>query len=347
MTDVAIAWSGLPFYASCLIRHLLDREGLDLTVIGTRSNSPYRGLEEILGRRVVWVGRDDRPTWRSLSLPVPKMFFHTGWAYPAFNALADEVLNRGGKVVIMVDNRYRGDLRQLAGAAWFRVGLRRRFSAMWVPGISGRKFARFLGMPESAVVDGLYSADHSVFSPPTEPHERHNHFIFVGQLIPRKGLPEILLALDAVTRVNPDIRLRVLGNGPLSHMVVNHPHIDYFPFKHATEVARHLQASRFLVLPSLEEHWGLVVHEALLVGCGAILSDHVGAAPDLLSSGENGFLVKSGSVDELTKAMLQTLRISSAGFKSISRVSRCYALCFSPARWANSFLKCMEIAWTH
>ncbi len=44
-------------------------------------------------------------------------------------------------------------------------------------------------------------------------------------------------------------------------------------------------------LLSRHEPWGVVVNEAAACGLPLVLSDRVGAAPDLLREGENGFLV--------------------------------------------------------
>ncbi len=58
-----------------------------------------------------------------------------------------------------------------------------------------------------------------------------------------------------------------------------------------------------LVVPSLFEPWGLVVHEGLAYGLPVITTDQVGAADDLIESGVNGYIVAPGSSDALVAAM--------------------------------------------
>ncbi|MBA3382838.1 MAG: glycosyltransferase [Actinobacteria bacterium] len=56
-------------------------------------------------------------------------------------------------------------------------------------------------------------------------------------------------------------------------------------------------------LLSEREPWAVVVNEAAACGLPLVLSDRVGAAPDLLHHGENGFLVAAGDVDAAAIAL--------------------------------------------
>ena len=53
-----------------------------------------------------------------------------------------------------------------------------------------------------------------------------------------------------------------------------------------------------LVLPSRWDGWGMVVNEAFSVGVPVIVSDHCGAA-DLVRSGVNGYVFRSGDASDL------------------------------------------------
>jgi glycosyltransferase involved in cell wall biosynthesis len=58
-----------------------------------------------------------------------------------------------------------------------------------------------------------------------------------------------------------------------------------------------------LVLPSDYEPWALVINEAAAAGLAVVASDVVGAAAELVRSGENGFTFKAGDLDDLTEAL--------------------------------------------
>ena len=62
-------------------------------------------------------------------------------------------------------------------------------------------------------------------------------------------------------------------------------------------------ASDIFALVSRHEPWGVVVNEAAACGLPLVLSDHVGAAHDLLRSGENGVLVPPDDVPATTAAL--------------------------------------------
>jgi glycosyltransferase involved in cell wall biosynthesis len=55
-------------------------------------------------------------------------------------------------------------------------------------------------------------------------------------------------------------------------------------------------AADVFALLSEREPWAVVVNEAAACGLPLVLSDRVGAAPDLLEDGENGFLVAAGDI---------------------------------------------------
>jgi glycosyltransferase involved in cell wall biosynthesis len=73
-----------------------------------------------------------------------------------------------------------------------------------------------------------------------------------------------------------------------------------------------------LVQPG-NDSWGLVVNEAAACGVPAVVSDHVGCAPDLIVSGETGFIFKRDSVDELAKCMFELRRLVLENSLSVTR----------------------------
>jgi glycosyltransferase involved in cell wall biosynthesis len=65
-------------------------------------------------------------------------------------------------------------------------------------------------------------------------------------------------------------------------------------------------AADVLALASRSETWGLVVNEALASGVPVVVSDGVGAAPDLVGA-DTGRTFRSGAVEELAAAVQQVL----------------------------------------
>ncbi len=128
-------------------------------------------------------------------------------------------------------------------------------------------------------------------------------FLFVGRLIERKGL-EVLLGAFALLEGG---ELWIAGDGPLDEAVsraaARDPRIRLFghvPGKGLSDLYSEVDA---LVVPSLYETWGLVVHEGLAHGLPVIATDQVGSADDLIDPGVNGYVVAAGSAEETAQAM--------------------------------------------
>ena len=65
-----------------------------------------------------------------------------------------------------------------------------------------------------------------------------------------------------------------------------------------------------LVLPSLEEVWGLVINEAMAAGLPIISSDRVGASEDLVTDDVTGYIYPAGNTDALVMNMTKILKNS-------------------------------------
>ena len=128
-------------------------------------------------------------------------------------------------------------------------------------------------------------------------------FLFVGRLIERKGL-EVLLR--AFARVDGG-ELWIAGDGPLkgavSEAVTQDSRIRALGHVGGEDLGDLYAEVDALVVPSLYEPWGLVVHEGLAHGLPVIATDQVGAADDLIDPGVNGYVVPAGSVEATAEAM--------------------------------------------
>lgn len=332
---VAIAWNGLPFYAARLIRAGIEQVEVPVDVIGSRPSVPIEGMEEELGQPIHWMDNEEARSWEDMGLPVPDLFIHTGWRYKGFNTLGREARGNGGRVVSMIDNRWKNSVRQWVGALVFRVWYRRWFDAVWVPGASGRQLCRVFGMPDSDIYEGMYGADPEVYPKGPPLPQREKTMLFVGQLIPRKNIDRLIEAFQRFRRNHLDWTLRIVGEGKES-VSEEEPGIEVEGFLQPEDIAERMRQSRFLVLPSREDHWGLVVHEAALSGCGLIVSDNVGAGADLVTP-ENGFVHRASSRDALEEAMREGASKSRDWLERVTERSRELATNFGPKVWGKTF----------
>ena len=273
MSQIAFSWNGLPQYAARQLAAASSELGQDCPVVGSRAQVPTQGVEAALGRPVHWVEATHPTTWRKLGLDVPRIFFQSGWAYPAFNALGDEVRAAGGKVCLLMDNNWRGDFRQMLGAPWFRLCQRRKFSAVLVPGKSGKRLARWYGMPDEKIFEGMYGADPRLFfnGPPLS--KRSKRIIFVGQYIERKGCVPLARAFASVAHLLPGWELCMYGSGPLQSAIPKHPQIKVHGFIQPEQLADLIREITALPEPRplesrvpLWSHWATIAALVILLG---------------------------------------------------------------------------------
>lgn len=118
--------------------------------------------------------------------------------------------------------------------------------------------------------------------------------IFVGNLIPRKGLH---ILLDALTRLPVDTwQLVIVGNPNVDARYVrkirarNLKNVEWVGVLEDDALARVLAQSQLLVVPSEYEGYGIVYLEAMSFGVPAIATT-AGAAREIVTDGVNGFLI--------------------------------------------------------
>ena len=137
--------------------------------------------------------------------------------------------------------------------------------------------------------------------------------LFVGSLIPRKGLPFLVEAAKKIIKENAQTKFLIVGDGPLKNQLADSLETanlsGNFKFlgnlKEDSLLAVYNCADVF-VLPSLQEGQGIVLLEAQASGKPVVAFD-VGGVNEAVRNGETGLLVKRGSSDELADALLRLL----------------------------------------
>lgn len=135
--------------------------------------------------------------------------------------------------------------------------------------------------------------------------------VCVARLHPQKGLDVLLRAAAALRRRLPDLRVAIVGQGPLEAelrrqatvLALGATVIFAGPRRHAVD---ELAAADVVVVPSRWEGWPLVVAEALHLG-RPVVASAVGGIPDMVDDGVSGVLVAPGDVLALADALEQVL----------------------------------------
>lgn len=140
---------------------------------------------------------------------------------------------------------------------------------------------------------------------PHDGHRQSMQILYVGRLIPDKGVQYLVRALSEIIRTHPDISLIIAGNGPYetalkeeaAALKVDHCVTFLGPVKHSL-LPELYQDSTVFVLPSLSEGFGLVLVEAMGCKCPVIATD-LPAIRDIVKDRETGILFRQKSVAEL------------------------------------------------
>jgi glycosyltransferase involved in cell wall biosynthesis len=229
----------------------------------------------------------------------------------------------------MSDNIFHGSLKQWLGAIYFRLRLRKGYDAALVPGVRGAQFLRFLGMTQSTIRTGLYASDPAIFR--DDGRQKNGECIFVGQLIERKGIRELV---PAAKRLGILQRITFYGVGKLRKWMLEQG-CRIQGFIQPSELGEVLRNHSILVLPSRLDHWPLAVHEGALAGCALIVSDKTGSAYDFIINQENGCVFRTGSSTSLEASMKWMLEQPSQWFDNARKLSHERAMAFTPEKCAS------------
>ena len=153
------------------------------------------------------------------------------------------------------------------------------------------EFYRHYGAPR--IIWAPYSVDDERFAgaPPTSRCELLSKWnldrqkpviLFCGKLNPRKRPLDLCVAAKALAH---DVNVLFVGDGVLADEVracLPSGTGAVTGFVNQSELPTYYHAADIIVLPSEWEPWGLVVNEAMAAGVLPVVSDRVGAAPDLV-----------------------------------------------------------------
>lgn len=175
-------------------------------------------------------------------------------------------------------------------------------------------------------------------------------FLFVGRLVPYKGLGVLLSALHH----EPRARLDIVGGGPLRDRLARRLRDENLALRvrllgevSDEQLMRLLETGRALVLPSRDrsETFGLSLLEGMAAGLPLIASDLPTGVRDLARPGETGWLVPPGDPEALGAALGECLddpeearRLGQGGRELVDRQFTRGRLAGDLATWYRSLL---------
>lgn len=131
-------------------------------------------------------------------------------------------------------------------------------------------------------------------------------FLFAGKFEPVKN-PAIIPAAFSAAQFDNSVHLVMVGNGILEKELKDkyaaYPKIHFLDFQNQLQMPAIYGMADVFILSSISETWGLAVNEAMANGKIIIVSDKCGCAADLVEENINGYIFKSGDVEQLQTKM--------------------------------------------
>ncbi len=173
-----------------------------------------------------------------------------------------------------------------------------------------------------------------------------DYFLFVGRIMPRKGLDTLMEAYGRyLGRMGKEAwELVLVGNGEIEGMMNSKPRgVRFTGAKFGDDLCKYYGLARMLVVPSYSDPWALVVNEGMASNLPVIVSQGCGASRNLVREGENGWTFKPGDVDTLTNLLHRSTLLGAEKLAEMGRRSSGIMDRWSLDTFVDSALKAIRI----
>jgi starch synthase len=157
-----------------------------------------------------------------------------------------------------------------------------------------------MGVPQEKVRKIPYGVELSRFRKVADAPQDRFEVLFVGQVSFQKGVPYLLEAFKRLK--HPNKRLRVVGAMSNEMRVFlrdrQADHVEFVGAVAQAELVPIMSTGHVLVLPSIQDGFGLVLGQAMACGCPVICSSNTGGE-ELFCDGREGFVVPIRDADAI------------------------------------------------
>jgi glycosyltransferase involved in cell wall biosynthesis len=310
---VVFCWSGISGYMAACWRELVQREGIDVSLLCRASSMPWAssikdGLPDL---RVVT--KDELSNYDFVHQLVvasqPDIVVLSGWTYQSFNRLPFSRDLAHCRFIMAMDNPWLGTWRQRL--ARIKIGfLLDRMDAVAVAGERCFQFARYLGVPEAKLMRGTYGIDYDGFAAirarrMASPDRASRRFLFAGRYVRDKGVDILVEAYKSYREsVIDPWSLSCCGRGPLSALLNGIDGVTDHGFTQSDELLAMYGDAGVFLLASRFEPWGQVILEASAAGLPVICTEACGAGVEAVRPFYSGLVVPTGDAHALCEAMM-------------------------------------------
>lgn len=212
-------------------------------------------------------------------------------------------------------------MRRVAGGKWILGKILENADVVSANSSStAGQIRHILPIPVRVIPFGVSSVflTHEINSPVSRSKNRTKQILYVGRLIERKGVEYLIAAISKIPK-SLDVRLTIVGEGPLRETLVNvvkslglTKKIHLAGKINDRELDRLYRLSDVFVLPSVHDVWGeteglgVVLLEAM-AHRKPVVATRVGGIVDIVKPGETGLLVEEKNSAALADAIIELL----------------------------------------
>ena len=194
------------------------------------------------------------------------------------------------------------DQRKLRSKRWLDIerGLYNHASVIFTRSSNiSKSLCEQYAIAETKIVLAGVGSNASIDDLPMENDQYQNKkILFVGIDWERKGGPDLFQAFSILLKKHPDAHLTIVGCSP-ENVPPNCTIAGKVP---VSEMDNYFRKASIFCLPTKIEPFGVVFVEALYHKL-PIVATNIGAIPDLVKDGHNGFLTEAGDVEALVQSL--------------------------------------------
>lgn len=215
--------------------------------------------------------------------------------------------------------------------------------AITVPSHFVRRTFVDMGVPGDKVHVVPYGADLQRFSKVAEPAGDTFDVLFVGQVSFRKGIPYLLQAFEKLAHPRKTLTLVGAVLPEIERFLVGKPweNVTFAGSQPHGRLKELMSRSHVMVLPSVEEGFGLVLGEAMACGCPIISSFNTGAE-DLFTDGVEGFIVPPRDAAAITARLEQLAQQPELRAQMSAAALRRVAVLGGWDAYGANYVRCLE-----
>lgn len=183
---------------------------------------------------------------------------------------------------------------------------RKMIDFLWVSGAWQYEYARRLGFSNQKIIFNCYSANIDIFNKNMININQNRTLLFLGRFEKVKGIDLLLKSfIQFKEETNSTLKLKFIGGGVELDLVNTFKSDDIIvkDFIQPNQLVYELNDVTGFILPSINEPWGLVIHEMASAGLPLLLTDICGANTMFAINNYNALLFKPNSKEALLNVL--------------------------------------------